>query len=157
MSTDTAEDVRLRHEVGFPVEGMSAAGIEVCEAFLEQFELVLVIAGLGAVIEFLQQHDVRLFVANDPRHFIEAEGHVCRRRFFIAAGGQVIPEHIALARQVLNVPGHHFQRLAGHQCRRLSITADGQNFLGFGAPGQVVDQQGNQADCNHQAQQGVAQ
>ena len=47
--------------------------------------------------------------------------------------------------------------LAGHQCRCLSIAADGQNFLGFGAPGQAVDQQGNQADRNQQAQQGVAQ
>ncbi|MNZ76393.1 hypothetical protein D3C78_948960 [compost metagenome] len=157
LPANAAEDVPVGNEVGLPVEGVGAAGVEVGEAFLEQLELVLVVAGLGAVIQFLQQHQVWLLVADDPRYLIEAEGHVLRCRFFVTALGQVIPEHITFTGQVLNVPGHHLQGLAGDQGGRLGAATDFQCFLGLGAPGQAVEQRQQQAGERQQAQQGVAQ
>ncbi|MNI43175.1 hypothetical protein D3C73_974980 [compost metagenome] len=157
LPADTAEDVRIRHEVGFPVERAGATRIQVGEPLLQQLELVLVIAGLGAVVQFLQQHDVRLFVANHPRHFVKAESHVFRCGTFVGARGQVIPEYVALAGQVLDVPGHHLQRLPGDQGGGLGTATDGQHFFGVGAPGQAVDHRGDQADHDQQARQEVAQ
>ncbi|MNI43178.1 hypothetical protein D3C73_975010 [compost metagenome] len=157
LPADAAEDMRVRYEVGLPVEGADTAWVQIGEPFLQQFELVLVIAGLGAVVQFLQQHDVRLFVANHPRHFVEAEGHVFRCGAFVGTSGQVIPEHVTLAGQVLNVPGHHFQCLPGDQGGGLGTATDGQLFIGVGAPGQAVGHHGDQADHDQQAQQGVAQ
>ncbi|MCY1181934.1 hypothetical protein D9M73_224690 [compost metagenome] len=149
--------MRIRHEVGFPVERAGATRIQVGEPLLQQLELVLVIAGLGAVVQFLQQHDVRLFVTNHPRHFVKAESHVFRCGTFVGARGQVIPEYVALAGQVLDVPGHHLQRLPGDQGGGLGTATDGQLFIGVGAPGQAVGHHGDQADHDQQAQQGVAQ
>lgn len=157
LPADAPENVRVGHEVSLPVEGMGAARIQVGEPLLQQFELVLVIAGFGAVIEFLQQHDIRLLVADHSRHFVEAEGHVFRCWGIVVAGGQVIPEDIALARQVLDVPGHDLQCLAGCQPWRLSTARDRRYFPGFGAPGQAVRHYADYADDDQQSQQGVAQ
>ena len=72
-------------------------------------------AAESQLLLLLEQDDIRLFGADHPRHFVEAEGHVFRRGRIVGACGQVIPEHVALARQVLHVPGHHLECLTGLQ------------------------------------------
>ena len=106
---DAAENVPVGYEVSLPGKGLGAAGVEVYQAFLEQGELVLIPTCLGVVVDFLQQHKVRALVADDPRYLIQAEGHVFTGGAGIrtAAVAQVVPEHIALAGQVLDVPRHH--------------------------------------------------
>ncbi len=157
LPADAAEDVRIGDEIGLPVEGTGAARIEVGQPLLQQLELVLVIAGLGALVQFLEQHDVWLLVADDPCHFVEAEGHVFQGRAFIVALGQVVPEHVAFAGEELDVPGHHLQGLAGRQRCCVGGATDRQGFPGLWPPGQAVDRQGGQAEDQQQAQQGVAQ
>ena len=76
LAADAAEDVPVGDEVGFPVEGLGAAWVEVDQAFLQQGKLVLVVGRFGVFVEFLQQQDVGLFVADHPGHFVEAERHV---------------------------------------------------------------------------------
>ena len=157
LAADAAVDMGLGDEIGLPVEGAGTARIQVGDAFLQQLELILVIAGLGAVVEFLQQHHVGLFVADHPRHFVEAEGHVFQSRRFIVALSQVIPEHVALAGEELHVPRHDFQRLPGHQRRCRGAATDRQGFAGVGAPGQAEQQRAEQDDGEDNEQQGVAQ
>ena len=157
LPANAAKDVRIGDEIGLPVKGMGAARVQVGDALLQQLELVLIIAGLGAVIEFLQQHHIGLLVANHPRHFVEAEGHVFRGRRFIIALRQIIPEHVTLAGQVLHVPGHDLQGLARHQRRRRSGATDRQGFAGVGAPGQAVDQPADQDEGEQGKRNGVAQ
>ncbi|MNY56571.1 hypothetical protein D3C86_1926640 [compost metagenome] len=71
----------------------------------------MVVAGLGAVVEFLQQDDVRLLGADHPGRFIEVVGQVFGGGAFILAATvvQVVPEYVTLAGQVLDIPGHHLE------------------------------------------------
>lgn len=160
FTADAAEDMPVGHEVGFPVEGLGTAGVEIDQALLQQGKLVLVMGGLGVFVEFLQQQDVGLFVTDHPRHFVEAGGHVFHGRAVVRATavGGVVPEHVVLAGQVLHVPGHDLERLPGQQRGRTGRdTTHRQGFLRLGAPGQAVDQGGEQACNDQQAQQGYAQ
>ena len=43
LAADAAEDMQVGHKVGFPVEGLGAARVEVDQAFLQQCDLVLVV------------------------------------------------------------------------------------------------------------------
>ena len=88
---------------------------------MQQGQLILVVAGLGVVVQLLQQYHVRLFVAQHAHHFIQGDGQVGAARALVRsiAAGQVVPEHVALAGQVLHVPGHHLECLAGLQLRHL--------------------------------------
>ncbi|MNG15878.1 hypothetical protein D3C84_997360 [compost metagenome] len=121
--------------------------------------MILIVAGLGAVIELLQQDDVRLFGADHPGGFVEVVGQVLRGGAFILAATvvQVVPEHITLACQVLDVPGHHLERLARHEQRRLAATGDGNCFALFRVPGEVPGQQPERNGEKQEYQQGNAQ
>ncbi len=121
FSADAAPDMRVGYELCLPVERLRAAWVEVRDTFLDQRQLILIVGVLGAIVDALQQHDVGLFVTDDPRHFIQIVGKVFMGRAFVraAAVGHVIPEYIAFTRQVLDVPGHDFQRLPRHQFRCL--------------------------------------
>ncbi|RMO64666.1 hypothetical protein ALQ38_05532 [Pseudomonas marginalis pv. marginalis] len=160
LATDAAEDMPVGNKVGLPVEGLDAAGVEVDQALLQQGKLVLVMGGLGVFVEFLQQQDVGLFIANHPCHFVEAGGHVFHGGTVVRATavGGVVPEHVVLAGQVLDVPGHDLERLPRQQRGRTRCNAaHRQGFLRLGAPGQAVDQGDEQACDDQQAQQGDAQ
>ena len=43
FAADAAEDMQAGHEVGFPVESLGAAGVEVDQALLQECDLVLVV------------------------------------------------------------------------------------------------------------------
>jgi len=155
----TAENVTVGHEVGLPGDRLRAARVEVDQPLLQQLELILIATGLGVFIDFLQQHQVRLLVANHPRHLIQAERHVLCGRACIrpAAISQVVPEHITLARQVLHVPGHDLERLPRHQHGGGGGATDGQHFFGFRAPRQAINQARQQRGGQQQTQYGVTQ
>ena len=139
---DTAENMPVGHKVGLPGKGLGAAGVKVDQTLLQQGQLVLVSAGLGVVIDFLQQHQIRALVTDDPRHFIQAEGHVFQGGAGIRATavGQVVPEHVTLAGQVLDVPCHHLERLAGHQHGGAARARQRQHLAGIGTPCHAINQ-----------------
>lgn len=111
-------------KASLPLIALHAARVEVGQTLVEQAELVLVIAGLGVFVQLLQQYHIRLLGTDHPRNLIEGERQVFRGGAGIAALALVVPEHIALAGQVLHVPAHHFQRLAGLQEWRRVLTGD---------------------------------
>lgn len=156
---DAAHDVLVRDEIGFPIEGFRAARIKIDHPFLQQCQLILVVGVLGAVVDLLQQDDIGLFVADDPGYLVEVIGDVFRGGAFIfaAAVAEVVPEHVTLARQVLDVPGHDLQGLPRHQGWRLDLrrATDRQLFAAVRVPGQAVDRSKGQAE-QQQRKQGIA-
>ena len=151
LAPDAAENMPIGNKVGFPGKGLGAARVEVDQAFLQQGELVLIVAGLGFFVEVLQQDQVGLLIANHPRHFIQAEGHVFTGRAVIraAAVDQVVPEHIALAGQVLDVPGHDLDRLPGHQRGGGDRATDCQHLFSVRAPRNAVNQASHNRGAQH--------
>ena len=126
---------------------------------MQQCELVLIVRRFGPVVQFLQQDDIGLLVTQNAGDFIQGKRQILRAGALVGAVAtdQVVPEHIALAGQVLDVPGHHFQSLAGLQLRRAGLAAHGGGFAGGWVPGQAVDQCRQHAAQASQAEQGKAQ
>ncbi|MNP10298.1 hypothetical protein D3C76_1024430 [compost metagenome] len=108
--------------------------------------------GGGAGVDVLEQEHVRGLVADHPHHFVEGVGDVLGGRLLVRADGvrQVVPEHVALAGQVLHVPGHHLQRLAGLQLWRRGAAYRRQRFPRGGMPGEQVGEGGEAGDEQEQ-------
>lgn len=153
LAADAAEDVRRRHEGRLPLVGLGAAMVEIVDALLDQRQLVLIVGGAGAVVDLLEQDQVRLLVADHPDHLVEGERQVFGGGTLVRAGGirQVVPEDVALAGQVLDVPGHHLQGLPRLQRRRGALAMQGRGFAIGGLPAQQVAGEQGTADQQEQA------
>ncbi|MNE53799.1 hypothetical protein D3C80_1485460 [compost metagenome] len=155
LAADTAQHVRIGIEGRFPVERLDTARVEIGQACGEQCLLVLVAGGDGAVVDILQQQQVRRLVADHSHHFVEGVGDVLGGGLLVRPGGirQVVPEHVALAGEELDVPGHHLQHLAGLQLRRLGTAQRRHIFPRGGMPGEQVGEGGQGGDDEEQDQQ----
>ena len=122
---------------------------------LQPGQLILVVAGPGVIVQLLQQHHVRLLGTQHTHYFIERQRQRLTARALVRAiaAGQVVPEHIALTGQVLHVPGHHLERLARLQLRRLARAGHGRVFAWLRSPGQAVDQHDEQREQRQHEQQ----
>ena len=104
-------------------------------------QLVLVIGAPGAVIDFLQQDDIGIFLPQHPGHFADGAGDIFPGRAAVRAllAGHIVKEDIVFPGHVLHVVAQHLQQLPRLEQRCLPPANNCLRLLRFGMEGKCPD------------------